>query len=86
MASKSVQQVSESLRDFKPLTTWLLEKQGGAVLKTPGGAQWFIRNHRERLVKSGQLLLRGGPGGFHVGPRFGEIVLEILREESQANV
>jgi len=86
MASKAERQSSDSLRDFVPLTTWLLQKQGGGILKTPGGAQWFIRKHREQLAKSGQLILRAGPGGHHVGPRFGDVVLEILRAESSANV
>jgi hypothetical protein len=77
---------SESLSDFRPWTEWLLEGRGGAVLSSPGAVQWFCRKHRQRLVDSGQLILRSGPGGHYVGPRFSQVVLEILREESAANL
>ena len=78
-------QQSERLRDFKRWSEWLRE-EGGEVLHSPGAFQWFVRSHRERLVDSGQLILRSGPGGHYVGPKFGAIVLEILREESRSNV
>ncbi len=85
MASKSTQQVGERLSDFKPWPKWLME-EGGDVMRSPGSLQWFIRKHRKRLVDSGQLILRSGPGGHFVGPRFGSIVIELLREESAANL
>ena len=80
------QQPSERIGDFKPWPEWLLAGEGGDVFRSPGAISWFIRKHRKRLVDSGQLILRGGPGGHYVGPRFGELVLQILREESAANV
>ena len=76
--------VGESLADFKPWPAWLLAGEGGKVLPSPGALQWFVRKHRKRLVESGQLILRSGPGGHYVGPDFGSVVLEILREESEA--
>ena len=85
MTSKE-QQVSECIGDFKPWPEWLMAGEGGAVFRSPGSINWFIRKHRQRLVESGQLILRSGPGGHYVGPRFGAIVLEILRNESAANV
>ena len=79
------QQQGERLSDFKRWPQWLME-EGGDVLRSPGALQWLIRRHRKRLVESGQLILRSGPGGHYVGPQFGTIVLEILREESRSNV
>jgi hypothetical protein len=86
MASKSRQQSSERLSDFKPWPKWLLAGEGGNVLRSPGAVTWFIRKHRRRLVESGQLVLRRGPGGHFCGPRLGEEILKILREESAGNV
>ena len=79
-------QVSEGLGDYKPWPEWLLAGQGGNVLRSPGALQWFVRKHRKRLVESGQLILRAGPGGHFCGPRFGDEVLKILREESAGHV
>ena len=86
MARKSKQQSGERISEFKPWPQWLLAGEGGDVLGSPGAVAWFIRKHRKRLVDSGQLILRSGPGGHFCGPRFGEEVLRILREESARNV
>lgn len=73
----------ESLSDFLPWKEWLLSGNGGKVIRSPGSLEWHLRKHRKRLVESGQLILRNGPGGHFVGPRFGEELLAILREESK---
>lgn len=85
MASNVSQQSSERLSDFLPWPDWLMQ-EGGSIMASPGALQWFIRKHRQRLVDSGKLILRSGPGGHFVHRDFGSIVLEILREESAANV
>jgi len=83
--SESAIASGERLSDFQTWPDWLMQ-EGGDILHSPGALQWFIRKHRKRLVDSGQLILRSGPGGHFVGPRFGSLVLEILREESVANI
>lgn len=57
---------------------------GGDLFPSDASLEWFIRRHRDRLIASGQLLLRHGRGGNLVGPRFGDVALEIMREESRA--
>ena len=80
----SQQCASEQLSDFKKWPDWLIEKGDRSPLGTPGAVQWFCRKHRKKLVASGQLILRRGPGGFWVGPKFDEVCLQIMREESAA--
>lgn len=85
MASNSVEQGGERLSDFLPWPDWLM-REGAAIMASPGALQWFVRKHRRRLVDSGKLILRGGPGGHYVHRDFGVVVLQILREESARNV
>lgn len=73
---------SDRLSDFVPWPEWLSSGEGGKILKTMGAVEWFIRMHRDELIRSGQLILRSGPGGHFVGPKFGNVVLEILRRKS----
>ena len=71
------------LRDFKRWQVWLREGHGGGVITTPGQLEWLMRKHRDRLVSSGQLILRSGPGGHFVGPQFGAVLLRLIRAESR---
>lgn len=78
----------ERLADFIPLREWAVQ-HGGATFPTfPtfSSLEWFMRNHRPRLVQSGQLIIRRGSAGSLVGPGFERVVLDILREESKANL
>jgi hypothetical protein len=72
----------ENLRKFRPWREWVREGRGGALLATPGAVEWFVRQHRARLVAEGVLLQRRGRGGHLVdAERFGEVALQIAREE-----
>ena len=78
--SKSEQQ--DTLADFMPWPQWVEAGHGGEVIKTHGQALWTIRKFSKKLIASGQLIPRRGPGGSLVGSRFGEVVLEALREDA----
>jgi len=71
---------SERLADFKPWRVWVAD-DASPVFRTFSSFEWFVRCHRDRLVESGQLIPRSGPGGSLVGPRIDYVVLEIMREE-----
>jgi len=75
----------ERLAAFIPLREWAAQ-HGGATFPTYSSLEWFLRNHRPRLVESGQLILRKGSAGSLVGPGFERVVLDILREESAATL
>ena len=76
---------TERVADFMPIRNWVAF-HGGDMFRTFSSMDWFIRRNRERLLASGQLIIRNGPGGNVVGPRFDDIVLEILREREGEKV
>ena len=83
--NKSAEQ--ETLADLMPWPQWLQCGGGGKVFTTGGSVLWFTRKHKKRLVDKGALILRKGPGGHLVNaPRFESEALQIMREESTANV
>ena len=71
-----------SLKDFLRPGPWV-EQHGGEMFKTVGAVNWMIRQHKQELVDSGELIIRRGPGGTWLGPGFGRIALEIIRRESR---
>lgn len=75
----------ERVADFMPTRYWV-DDHGGALFKTHSSLEWFCRLHRQRLIESGQYIIRRGKSGNLVGPRFDEVVLDILREQSAAQV
>lgn len=72
---------TERVADYRPLRDWVADR-GGSAFPTFSSAEWFIRRNRDRLVQSGQLIIRKGSAGSLVGPSFDAVVLDILRDES----
>ena len=71
----------ERVADYRPLRDWVADC-GGQTFPTFASAEWFIRRNRDRLIQSGQLIIRKGSAGSLVGPEFDSVVLDILRESS----
>ena len=71
----------ERVADYRPLRDWVADC-GGRTFPTFSSAEWFIRRNRDRLIQSGQLIIRKGSAGSLVGPDFDAVVLDILRDES----
>lgn len=72
---------TERVADYRPLRDWVADC-GGQTFPTFASAEWFIRRNRDRLIQSGQLIIRKGSAGSLVGPEFDSVVLDILRESS----
>jgi len=68
--------------DYLKHRDWVAE-HGGAMFPTVGALEWFVRNHRQELIESGELIVRRGPGGTLVGPGFGRLAVEIVQREAQ---
>jgi hypothetical protein len=77
--------MTDRVADYIPLRDWIADS-GGAAFRTFSSCEWFIRRHRKELVQSGQFIIRKGSAGSLVGPRFGALVLEIMRRESREAV
>lgn len=71
----------DRLSDWTTARDWV-KQEGGKVFPTFASLEWFIRRHRQRIIESGQLIVRKGSAGSLVGPGFARVVLEIMREES----
>jgi hypothetical protein len=78
-------QVAERIADWRPTSLWIAEC-GGHVFKTKSSFEWFVRQHYEQLILSGQFITRRGPCGALVGPDFDRVVLGILRGRSSAEM
>jgi hypothetical protein len=76
--------MTDRIGDFKPWRAWVAD-DAISVFPTFASFEWFARKHRDRLVESGQYIPRPGSAGSLAGPRLGEVVLEILREEARQN-
>lgn len=70
------------LDDLKPAKDFAASNRH--IFKTDGSWEWFVRKNHERLINSGQYFPRKGRAGALVGPKIGEVVMEILRDESSA--
>lgn len=69
------------LTEYSPARSWV-DERGGEVFPSFDSFAWFVRKHREELVRSGQYLPRKGSAGALVGPRIEEVVINILGRES----
>ena len=49
------------------------------IFQSDGALTWFVRQHRERLVKNGALLMLAGTWRAHE-PSFDAVVLEVGQE------
>ncbi|MCC6658901.1 MAG: hypothetical protein IT512_12015 [Rhodocyclaceae bacterium] len=63
---------------WRKATRWR-EEQGGDVFPTQSSLDWFIREHFNDLIASGELIPGTGRRGHLVGPNFDEVALGILR-------
>jgi len=68
--------------DFVKAREWV-RQHGGSLFPTFGAFQWFMRQHRDRLIRSGEVIARRGAGGTVVGPGFGALAVKIMQEESR---
>jgi hypothetical protein len=68
------------LRGYRTAREWC-EQSGGAVFPTHESFSWFVRQHREELMRTRQYLPRRGSAGALVGPRIDEVVERILHRE-----
>ena len=71
-----------SLTDYLPVSKWVEQRRGGEVLRTEHAVFWFIRQHKQRLIDRGVLIVRKGPGGHLLRHDFGEAAVHILRDAS----
>lgn len=70
------------LADYKPSRRWVDDGDGGERFRTYSSLEWFIRNHRQALINSGELIPRRGPGGHLIGPGFGRVAIAIMQREA----
>ncbi len=73
---------TESLADFRRVEEWQRER-GGSVFRSLGALQWFIRQHKTRLLDRGVLITRFGPGGNLLAAAFEREALAIIREQAR---
>lgn len=71
---------------FRRVRDWVAES-GGDLFPTVSSFDWFLRQHRAELLRSGQVIVRRGNVGTLVGPEFEQVALGILQREmtGQAN-
>lgn len=69
--------------DYRRHRNWVAE-YGGDLFPTLGSFEWFVRQHRDELVASGELIIRRGSGGSLVGPNFGRLAVAILQRQARS--
>ena len=73
----------QDLKSLMPSEQWR-EREAPHVFPTKSSLEWFGRQHRDRLVRSGALLPRLGRAGSLVDPaRMSAEVLAILAEQAR---
>lgn len=70
------------MSDFMPLKNWISAGRGGEQFDSEDKVGWILRTHRKDLIKAGELIPGRGSRPTLVGPRFGILMLDILRRES----
>lgn len=68
------------ITEYSSARSWV-DEHGGSVFPSFDSFAWFVRKHRDELIRSGQYLPRKGSAGALVGPRMGEVVINILTRE-----
>lgn len=71
-----------SATDFRRSRNWVAEF-GGDLFPTHSSFEWFVRQHRQELIESGELIIRRGRAGALVGPNFGQIAVAILQRQTR---
>lgn len=74
---------SEKLTDFVQKYKWVAEGRGGSIFKTDSALEFFIKQHRDELVESGELILGSGRQVTLIGKDFDKVVLKIKRRISE---
>ena len=64
------------MHGWKTWPDWLASQ---SVFATEASFRWFVRQHRDELIASGQFIARRGRAADIVGPAFDAVVLELLR-------
>jgi hypothetical protein len=75
----------ERVSDWITAREWVT-RRGGKLFSTFASLEWFVRQHRAELIRSGEYIVRRGNAGSLVGPGFDRVVLEILRKESARTI
>jgi len=74
-------QAQYSAADFRKAREWVADC-GGDLFPTFGSFEWFVRLHRDELLRSGELIVRRGSAGSLVGPNFDKVAIGILQRET----
>ncbi len=69
------------LGDYRKARDWI-DEHGGDVFPSFTSFEWFVRKHRDELVRSQQYFPRKGSAGGLVGPQIEQVVIDILSRES----
>ncbi len=72
---------SGAVAAWRKATRWR-EESGGDIFPTQSSLDWFIREHFNDLLASGELIPGAGRRGHLVGPNFDGVALGILRGAS----
>jgi hypothetical protein len=79
------QEVAPDLSRYSPVGDWQ-DRFGGAFFPTRSSVDWFIKTHREELIKRGALVARRGRNGSLLShDLFPRAVLEIHRRDALSN-
>jgi hypothetical protein len=72
----------DTITDFKPTAVWH-EENPSPALRTLGAVEWKIRAYFDELVESGQFIPGNGRSPNLVGPRFGQVLLALMRRDAR---
>lgn len=71
------------LARFTPLREWIEAGHGAPAFERYDQMAWFIRSHREELIRSGSFVPGLGSRPSLVTPQFGNVLARILKREAQ---
>ena len=75
---------SQKITDFQKLRNWQ-KQHGGELFETLASLEWFIRQHRSRLLASGEFIPQRGAKGSLIGRGFEDVVIRIIRSKHGDN-
>jgi hypothetical protein len=73
--------MSTDLSEFIDWREWLT-RTGNPVFPTRASLEWFLREHRQELIDSGEFLPGAGNRSHLLGPKFGALVVDVLRRKA----
>jgi hypothetical protein len=76
------------LSDLTTIRSWQRQHaaDGGELFPTFASLEWFVRQNRDELVRSGALIPQRGSRGSLVTPKFDRVVLQLLCHRSAGQV